>query len=208
MVRFLVSILLGVAVTFGLFVFMAFLISGGAKRNAGDQEQVIIDIVSTPPKSNVQERKRVPPPPPPPPKTPPKPQAPEPDTSNNNAGLSFNVPGVELSGASAGMEGPGAGFGRDGEATPIVRIEPKYPIQAARDGKEGWVQLSFTINEVGGVDDVTVIAAEPKRIFDKEAKRALRKWKYKPKIVDGKPIKQPGMTVQLDFKMSQDGGAQ
>ncbi|TKB44669.1 energy transducer TonB [Thalassotalea mangrovi] len=208
MVRFLVSILLGVAVTFGLFVFMAYLISGGAKRNAGDQDQVIIDIVSTPPKSNVQERKRVPPPPPPPPKVPPKPQAPEPDTSNNNSGLSFNVPGVELSGASAGMDAPGAGFGRDGEATPIVRIEPKYPIQAARDGKEGWVQLSFTINEVGGVEDVEVIAAEPKRIFDKEAKRALRKWKYKPKIVDGKPLKQPGMTVQLDFKMGQDGGAQ
>ena len=203
MVRFLVSILLGVVVTFGLFVFMAYLISGGAKRYADAGDSVVIDIVSTPPESKVQERRRVPPPPPPPPKTPPKPQAPEPEQSNDNSGLSFNVPGVEISGASAGMDAPGAGFGRDGEATPIVRIEPKYPIQAARDGKEGWVQLSFTINEVGGVEDVKVIAAQPKRVFDKEAKRALKKWKYKPKIVDGKPLKQVGLTVQLDFSMGQ-----
>ncbi len=205
MVRFLVSILLGVAVTFGLFVFMAFLISGGSKRNDNTEESFIIDIVSTPPKSNVQERRRVPPPPPPPPKTPPKPNTPEPEQSNDASGISFNVPGVQLSGNSAGMDAPGAGFGRDGEATPIVRIEPKYPIQAARDGKEGWVQLRFTINTLGGVENVEVIKAEPKRVFDKEAKRALRKWKYKPKVVDGKPILQEGMTVQLDFTMNQEG---
>jgi len=59
-------------------------------------------------------------------------------------------------------------------------------------------------NEIGGVEDVKVIEAQPKRIFDKEARRALRKWKYKPKVVDGKAMKQPGLTVQLDFKM--DGG--
>ena len=205
MVRFLVSILLGVVVTFGLFVFMAYLISGGAKRFADAGDSVVIDIVSTPPESKVQQRRRVPPPPPPPPKTPPKPQAPEPEANNNSGGLTFNMPGVQLAGASAGISAPGAGFGRDGDATPIVRIEPKYPIQAARDGKEGWVKLSFTINEIGGVEDVKVIEAQPKRIFDKEAKRALRKWKYKPKVVDGKAMKQPGLTVQLDFKMNAEG---
>jgi protein TonB len=38
-------------------------------------------------------------------------------------------------------------------------------------------------------------------VFDKEAKRALRKWKYKPKVVDGVAKRRPGLTVQLDFKM-------
>ena len=110
------------------------------------------------------------------------------------------MPGVDLGGNSIDIGSPGA-LQRDGEATPIVRIEPRYPIQAARDGKEGWVKLSFTINEVGGVEDVEVIEAQPKRIFDREAKRALRKWKYKPKIVEGKPVKQFSMKVQLDFKL-------
>lgn len=204
MVRFLVSILLGAAVTFALFSFMAFLVSSGDRTKEEALENIIVEVNTTPPKSAAERRQRVPPPPPPPPKTPPKPQAPEPETNNDTSGLTFNMPGVQLAGANAGMSAPGAGFGRDGDATPIVRIEPKYPIQAARDGKEGWVTLSFTINEIGGVEDVNVVEAEPKRIFDKEAKRALRKWKYKPKVVDGKPMRQPGLTVRLDFKM--DGG--
>jgi protein TonB len=201
MVRFLVSILLGAAVTFGLFAFMAFLVSSGDRTKENQLENIIVEVNTTPPKSAAEQRRRVPPPPPPPPKAPPKQQAPEPEASTDTGGLNFNMPGVQLAGASAGLSAPGAGMGRDGDATPIVRIEPKYPIQAARDGKEGYVILSFTINEIGGVEDVTVIEAEPKRVFDKEAKRALRKWKYKPKVVEGKAMRQPGLTVQLDFSM-------
>lgn len=204
MKRFLVSILLGAVVTFGLFAFMAFLVSSGDRNKEIAQENIIVEVNTTPPKSAAEQRRRVPPPPPPPPKAPPKQQAPEPENNNNTSGLQFNMPGVQLSTASSGLSAPGAGFGRDGDATPIVRIEPKYPIQAARDGKEGWVKLSFTINEIGGVEDVQVTDAQPKRVFDKEAKRALKKWKYKPKVVDGKALKQFGLTVQLDFKM--DGG--
>jgi len=206
MVRFLVSILLGATVTFALFSFMAFLVSNGDRSQEEKLENIIVEVNTTPPKSSVETRQRVPPPPPPPPKAPPKAQAAEPEASNNNGGISFNLPGVQLAGASTGLSAPGAGFGRDGEATPVVRIEPKYPIQAARDGKEGWVKLSFSINKIGGVEDVKVIEAKPKRIFDKEAKRALRKWKYKPNVVDGKPQRQTGLTVQLDFKMAGNGG--
>ncbi|TWX67291.1 energy transducer TonB [Colwellia demingiae] len=201
MVRFLVSILLGVVVTFGLFAFMAFLVSSGDRNKEEQQENIIVEVNTTPPKSAAEQRRRVPPPPPPPPKAPPKQQTPEPEASNDTGGLNFNMPGVQMAGASTGLSAPGAGMGRDGDATPIVRIEPKYPIQAARDGKEGYVILSFTINKIGGVEDVKVLEAQPKRVFDKEAKRALRKWKYKPKVVEGKPLRQPGLTVQLDFKM-------
>ncbi len=204
MVRFLVSILLGAVVTFGLFAFMAFLVSSGDRTKDAEQENIIVEVNTTPPKSAAEQRRRVPPPPPPPPKAPPKQQAPEPEASNDNGGIQFNMPGVQLGGVSTGLSAPGAGFGRDGDATPIFRMDPKYPVQAARDGKEGWVKLSFTINEIGGVEDVKVIDAKPKRVFDKEAKRALRKWKYKPKVVDGKAIRRPGLTVQLDFTM--DGG--
>jgi len=204
MVRFLVSILLGAAVTFGLFAFMAFLVSPGDRSKDKVQDHIIVEVNTTPPKSSTETRRRVPPPPPPPPKAPPKQQVSEPEVSNDSNGLEFNMPGVQMAGASTGLSAPGADFGRDGDATPIVRIEPRYPIQAARDGKEGWVKLSFTINEIGGVEDVKVIEAKPKRVFDKEAKRALRKWKYKPKVEEGKVLKQTGLTVQLDFKM--DGG--
>lgn len=202
MVRFLVSILLGVVVTFGLFVFMAFLVSSGDRSKEEQLENIIVEVNTTPPKSAAETRRRVPPPPPPPPKAPPKQQAAEPEPSTSSSGgLSFNMPSVQMASASTGISAPGAGIGRDGDATPIVRIEPKYPMAAARDGKEGYVILSFTINEVGGVEDVKVIEAEPKRVFDKEARRALKKWKYKPKVEDGKALRRPGLTVRLDFKM-------
>lgn len=199
--RLVISIILGAAITFGLFFIMAELISSSQRPPEESTPTPIIDIVMNEPDSSVQTRTRVPPPPPPPPPQPPKVQPIEPDIAEPDVdGMSFNMPSIDVGGASINIGGPGA-LQRDGEATPIVRIEPRYPIQAARDGKEGWVQLSFTINEVGGVEDVDVIEAEPKRIFDREAKRALRKWKYKPKIVDGKPVKQFNMKVQLDFKL-------
>ena len=117
MIRFLFSLIAGGAVTFGLFYFMAFLISGGDKRAANDQEQIVVEIMTNPPESKVQERKRVPPPPPPPPKQPPKPQPPQPENSNPNPGsLGFNMPSVNVGSSAGGLSGPGA-FGRDGDAT-------------------------------------------------------------------------------------------
>jgi protein TonB len=200
MVRVLIAILLGAAVTFGLFVVMAALIANTSRPDEDKTAAPVIDIVMTEPDSATQTRTRTPPPPPPPPQQPPKLPPVEPDTSNNSSTVSVSLPSLDVGGASVDIGAPGQMM-RDGEATPIVRIEPKYPAQAARDGLEGWVKLSFTIDELGGVQDIEVIDAEPKRVFDREARRALSRWKYKPKVVDGKAVAQPGIRVQLDFKL-------
>ncbi|MFQ3235980.1 MAG: protein TonB [Paraglaciecola sp.] len=201
--RLIVSILLGGVIAFTLFVVMAKLIANSSRPQESVPPAPVIDIVMSTPDDSTQIRSRVPPPPPPPPQQPPKLEPVEPEAADANTdGMSFNMPAVDIGGASVDIGGVGA-MQRDGDATPIVRIEPKYPAQAARDGKEGWVRLSFTINEVGGVDDVEVLDADPRRVFDREAKRALGKWKYKPKIEDGKPMKQFNMKVQLDFKLDQ-----
>lgn len=200
MVRFLVSLLLGLAVTFALFSFMAFLVSSGDRNDEKPVDNIIVEVNTTPPKSSAEQRRRVPPPPPPPPKAPPKQQAPEPEPAQAG-GIEFNMPSVSMSAPSAGLSGPGSGIGSDGDATPIVRIEPKYPMAAARDGIEGYVVMTFTIDALGGVTDVKVIEAKPKRLFNKAATRALRKWKYKPKVEDGKALIQTGLSVRLDFNI-------
>ncbi|WP_218310740.1 energy transducer TonB [Alteromonas antoniana] len=203
MARFIVSILLGAGVAFALFVLMAKLIENSSRPADEVPEAPVIDIVMQEPDDETQTRTRVPPPPPPPPQQPPKVQPVEPEAAEPDAdGFSLNIPSIDTGGVGVNIGAVGA-MQRDGEATPIVRIDPKYPPEAARDGKEGWVRLSFTINEVGGVEDIEVIDSEPRRIFDREARRALRKWKYKPKIVEGKAVKQPDMFVQLDFKLEQ-----
>ena len=201
--RLIASILVGAAVAFGLFVVMAKLIENSARPADEVPPAPVIDIVMQAPDEDVQTRTRVPPPPPPPPQQPPKMEPVEPEDAEPDAdGFSLDIPNVDTGGVGVNIGGVGA-MQSDGDATPVVRIDPKYPPQAARDGKEGWVKLQFTINEDGSVGDIEVMDADPKRIFDREARRALAKWKYKPKIVDGKPVKQPNMFVQLDFKLEQ-----
>lgn len=203
MVRLLVSAILGLTVTFALFAFMAYLVSGGVKRYDGSAAAPLIEIVMDKPESSVRERSRVPPPPPPliqPPKALPV----EPDPADvESPGISLDLPAVDLSGMNVSVGEPAALF-RDNEAMPIVRSQPRYPPKAARAGKEGYVTLRFTISEVGTVEEIEIVEAEPKRLFDREARRALRKWKYKPKVVDGKAVRQPGIVVRLDFKL--EGG--
>lgn len=89
----------------------------------------------------------------------------------------------------------------DAEARPLVRVEPQYPASAARDGISGWVQLSYSIDATGSVTDVVVLNAEPKRVFDQAAIRALKRWKYQPSLAQGKAYKTTGLTVQLDFSL-------
>jgi len=205
MIRILLAIVVGASVSFTLFFFMAYLISSSDRPDEEKKEDIRVEVYTTPPKSTTQTKRRVPPPPPPPPKVPPKAPEPEPENDDVDANaFQFNAPNVNVGNDAVSLTGPGSGIGRDGDAAPIVRIEPKYPMQAQRNGTEGWVKLSFSINEVGGVEDIKVIDAKPKRVFNREARRALKRWKYKPKVVDGKTIKQTGLVVQLDFSMEKD----
>lgn len=87
------------------------------------------------------------------------------------------------------------------EPSPIVRINPKYPAVAARDGVEGWVQLRFSVDATGAVTDIEVIAAEPQRVFEQEAIRALKRWKYQPSTLNGATTARTGLQVQLDFNL-------
>lgn len=89
----------------------------------------------------------------------------------------------------------------DSEPAPIVRINPKYPVVAARDGIEGWVQLRFSVDATGSVTDIEVIAAKPQRVFEQEAIRALKRWKYQPSTLDGAVAARTGLQVQLDFNL-------
>ncbi len=204
MFRLIASIFLGAFVAFALFVVMAKLVENTGEPGETPEPPPVIDIIMSEPDESTNTRVRRPPPPPPPPQEPPKVEMVEPDQAEPDSdGFSLNIPGVDTGSVNVGIGGIG-GMMRDGDATPIVRIDPKYPPQAARDGTEGWVELSFTINEVGGVEDVEVIQAEPKRIFDREAKRALRKWKYRPKVVDGVAERQPGLKVKLEFTLGGD----
>ena len=83
---------------------------------------------------------------------------------------------------------PGAGCSSQSDQsalTPVVQIPPLYPRQAAQAGLSGFVTLAFTVSPDGYVSDVVVIDADPPRIFDRAATKALLRWRFRPKQVDG-----------------------
>lgn len=188
----------GAAMTFAAFAFMQYLISGEQRAPVKPGDDIIVEIFQAPEDSKLRHIQKIQPPPPMP-KVPQK--APPLDTSADPVLAISDFTPVTID-----------DFGGDinntinrptGDATPIVRINPKYPTTAARDGIEGWVQLSFSISPTGEVIDPVVINAEPKRTFDREAIRAIKRWKYRPKVIEGVAQLQTGQTVQLDFKLQQ-----
>ncbi len=93
--------------------------------------------------------------------------------------------------------------GTQGAPGPKVRIHPRYPRDAAIKGIEGYVTLTFDISELGTTKNIRVVDASPKGIFDKAARKALRKWKYSPKMVNEKPVAQAGQVVTLEFRLEE-----
>ena len=93
----------------------------------------------------------------------------------------------------------GYGFG-DSDVIPLVQVEPKYPSQALSRKIEGYVVVRLQVTKEGSVSEVQVIDANPKGVFEREAIRAAWRYKFKPKLVDGKPVEQVA-TLPFEFNL-------
>jgi len=96
------------------------------------------------------------------------------------------------------------GGSRDGTLTPRVRINPNYPRPAAIEGIEGYVTLSFDISPMGITENIRIVEANPRGYFERSARKALRKWKYSPKMVENKPVGVQGETVTLQYRLEKE----
>src|SRR5438552_2734900 len=66
-------------------------------------------------------------------------------------------------------------------AVPIERVEPVYPREAIKDNiSNGKVVARLQVDEKGLVTGVTIVEANPRKVFDREVIRALSQWKFKP----------------------------
>lgn len=93
------------------------------------------------------------------------------------------------------------------ESKSIKRVAPKYPDMAARNNFEGFVQMSFVVDETGNVIDPVIDNYSGHKGFKKEALRAVKQWKYSPAMQDGKPVQQCHQQVQFDFVLDGSTGA-
>ena len=88
----------------------------------------------------------------------------------------------------------------EGDYLPIVRVAPVYPARALSRGLEGFVDLQFTVTTTGTVKDPIVLQSTSS-LFERAAIRAVLKFKYKPRVVDGVPVEVPGVKTRISFQL-------
>jgi protein TonB len=215
MKRISLAALAGVGFSLALFYLMALMIKPSGDPRGDKRDDIVISFTRTKDASQTERRDRTPPEKPsdikedlPQPKmnVSQNQEAPKADFEAPKAGLNISASdlGQGLGGLGVAVGGGGAGAGTgDAAPTPLVRIEPQYPRQAAMSGQEGWVQLRFDISATGEVQNVEVMKSQPARIFDSAARAAVLKWKYRPQMQDGKPVERKQVMVQLDFKLQE-----
>jgi protein TonB len=120
-----------------------------------------------------------------------------------DGGLEGGVPGSVLNGLRGGGGTPGGvpdGVpGGEGAGTPIVpgpdvtppellrKVQPDYPEIARQARLSGKVIVRAVINELGQVEDATVLQASSDLFVDASI-AAVREWKYRPALQNGQPI--------------------
>jgi protein TonB len=205
------AVLLAALVSLALFFAMHFMISQGKGDLNKNRDYSVVDFVRLKRESETRVKKRVIPKKPPLPKEPPPP--PELNIAQDETvampNLKMDMPRLSTSGVAGGpfIGGVGRGTGvaqGDGDLIPLVKIAPRYPRKAALAGKEGWVKVAFTVTELGTVTAVSIVDSKPRRMFDRAAKKAILKWKFKPRVVDGKPVPRKAVQV-IEFKLEKDG---
>jgi TonB family protein len=67
---------------------------------------------------------------------------------------------------------------------------PTFPLTARERGVSGWVDVQFLVRADGSVADTVIMEAEPVGVFEQAAVEAIKKWRYKPVLRDGKAVEQ------------------
>jgi protein TonB len=80
-------------------------------------------------------------------------------------------------------------------------LAPAYPNTAINRGFDGYVIVGFRGSASGSVFDAFIIESEPSSIFDRSAMKAISKFKYKAKMVDGKPAAIAGQVYLFRYEL-------
>ena len=132
-----------------------------------------------------------------------QPDIPEVEVVNKRVDVNTNL---TLGAVKVGIVRELKGFNsNDGEYLPIFRAPAVYPRRAETNGYCGWVDLEFTVSSTGSVKDVVVLGSS-KSLFEKNAKKAAEKYKYKPRQVDGKGVDVPGIRQRIIFTLAHEKG--
>ncbi len=196
--RYAFSVVIGTIVTLSLLFVMHLLIATGKAALTKPRDRAQLDFVRVRRNEALNVEDYTPEKPPKPPETPP--ETPPQDMDN----IDPNAPTVNVAppvvDASTDIGGPGGMNIAEGDYLPIVRVAPVYPARALSRGLEGYVDMQFTVTTTGTVKDPIVLFSTSS-LFERAATRAVLKFKYKPRVVDGVPVEVPGVKTRITFQI-------
>ena len=200
--RYAASATLALLVTFALFSIMQSLVARGTGGISDKRERTVFDFVRLAREEKTEEKKREKPD-----RKIQQPQSAVPmavSQSTSPVKQAIKIPNAvfrpELSLAGGPTLGEG---GADADVMPLVRVNPRYPPRAQARGVEGWVYLEFTITPQGTTTDIVVLDSDPKGYFERAAVNAVKKYKYKPRVENGKAVERPGVQVVISFDIQE-----
>ncbi len=209
------AFLLGALISLSLFWLMQFMITNNQQAFKETDNLQMVEFVRLKRETTLDKKQRSLPDEPPPEDRPPPPKMPLQQVQQVTTQTpDFDMPNLDIPLQSARFEGSllnglkagagaikGNGIKLSNDIIPLVRVKPMYPMRAASRRIQGWVKVEFIITETGAVRDPQVVDAKPSRIFDRAATKAILKWKFKPKIIDGRAVQQRA-TQTLEFKLN------
>jgi len=200
LIRIVIGLPIAAVITFALFTLMQILIFDDTEiqEDAGDELQVVISDVEddievrrrdlTP--DDVQETD----PPPPPPQI--ERQAAEQPTEDLST-IVGDLPEFDAPNLSDAVSFSVS----DRDAQPLVRIEPQYPPRAAERGVEGSCQVVFDVTPDGTPTNIRILTCDSS-LFERASIRAVERWRYQPRIVDGQAVARTGVQTRFDFELA------
>ena len=203
--RYLSALILGILISLGLFFLMQSLIDSGEQNTNASSEGQIMEFIRIREDETLSIKDRRKPQKPKPPKEPPPPPKliVEKQVKPTMNRIKIEIPNIDLPSIAGGGPFLGNWAGNplaEGDVLPIVRIDPQWPREALVKGIEGYVVVEVTIGADGSVKDVRVIQSEPRRMFDRNVIRAVLKWKFKPRIINGVPVERKAIQM-LEFTL-------
>lgn len=198
--RYVFSIVVGCAITLSLIFVMHLLIEHAEDAISSERERHQLDFVRIKRNETLNTEELTPEKPPKPPEVPPEVPPQDMDSVDPNA-PSIKIPAPEVS-TNVDIGGPGGMNIAEGDYLPIVRVAPIYPARALSRGVEGYVDMGFTVTTAGTVKDPVVLFSTSS-LFERAATRAVLKFKYKPRVVDGVPVDVANVKTRISFQIEE-----
>ena len=198
--KYVISIIVGSIITLTLIFVMHLLIEFSESAMTKPRDRHMLEFVRIKRNENLNTEDQTPEKPDKPPDVPPEVPPQDIDTVDPNA-PSVNIPPPSVNN-NVDIGGPGGMNVAEGDYLPIVRVAPVYPARALSRGIEGYVDMSFTVTTSGTVRDPIVLFSTSS-LFERAASRAVLKFKYKPRVVDGVPVDVPGVKTRITFKIEE-----